>query len=124
MLKEGKVDKVTFGRNVINIEPKEGERVAMIKVTYYTGYVNDTALVKDMLNKYNVEFSAEIDNKSSGILDFFLAYILPFVGMWVVLWLLMRMMTKSSGGGIMGVGKSTLSGELQRQPHLVEIDTD
>ena len=115
MLKEGKVDKVTFGRNVINIEPKEGERVAMIKVTYYTGYVNDTALVQDMLNKYNVEFSAEIDNKSSGILDFFLAYILPFVGMWVVLWLLMRMMTKSSGGGIMGVGKSTAKMYVEKE---------
>lgn len=115
MLKEGKVEKVTFGRNVINIEPKEGERVAMIKVTYYTGYVNDTALVQDMLNKYNVEFSAEIDNKSSGILDFFLAYILPFVGMWVVLWLLMRMMTKSSGGGIMGVGKSTAKMYVEKE---------
>lgn len=115
MLKEGQVEKVTFGSNVIYIEPKNGEKVAMIKVTYYTGYVNDTALVQDMLNKYNVEFSAEIDNRSSGILEFFLAYILPFVGMWVVLWLLMRMMTKSGGGGIMGVGKSTAKMYVEKQ---------
>ena len=40
MLKEGKVEKVTFGSNVIHIEPKTEERVAMFKVTYYTGYVN------------------------------------------------------------------------------------
>lgn len=115
MLKEGQVEKVTFGSNVIYIEPKNGEKVAMIKVTYYTGYVNDTALVQDMLNKYNVEFSAEIEDRSSGILEFFLAYILPFVGMWVVLWLLMRMMTKSSGGGIMGVGKSTAKMYVEKE---------
>ncbi len=115
MLKEGQVEKVTFGSNVIHIEPKTAEKVAMLKVTYYTGYVNDTALVQDMLNKYNVEFSAEIEDRSSGILEFFLAYILPFVGMWVVLWLLMRMMTKNGGGGIMGVGKSTAKMYVEKE---------
>lgn len=115
MLKEGKVEKVTFGSNVIYIEPKTEEKVAMFKVTYYTGYVNDTALVQDMLNKYNVEFTAEIDDTSSGILEFFLAYILPFVLMWIVLWLLMRMMTKNGGGGIMGVGKSTAKMYVEKE---------
>lgn len=115
MLKEGQVEKVTFGSNVIHIEPKNAEKVAMLKITYYTGYVNDTALVQDMLNKYNVEFTAEIEDRSSGILEFFLAYILPFVGMWVVLWLLMRMMTKSGGGGIMGVGKSTAKMYVEKE---------
>lgn len=115
MLKEGQVQKVTFGSNVIYIEPKTEEKVAMFKVTYYTGYVNDTALVQDMLNKYNVEFAAEIDDRSSGVLEFFLAYILPFVGMWIVLWLLMRMMTKGSGGGIMGVGKSTAKMYVEKE---------
>lgn len=115
MLKEGQVKKVTFGSNVIYIEPETAEKVAMIKVTYYTGYVNDTALVQDMLNKYNVEFTAEIDNRGSGILEFFLAYILPFVGMWIVLWLLMRMMTRNGGGGIMGVGKSTAKMYVEKE---------
>ena len=115
MLKDGKVEKVTFGSNVIYIEPKTEEKVAMFKVTYYTGYVNDTALVQDMLNKYDVEFSAEIDDTSSGVLEFFLAYILPFVGMWIVLWLLMRMMTKNGGGGIMGVGKSTAKMYVEKE---------
>ncbi|MCI9411875.1 MAG: ATP-dependent zinc metalloprotease FtsH [Eubacterium sp.] len=116
MLKEGKVEKVTFGSNVIHIEPKTEERVAMFKVTYYTGYVNDTALVQDMLNKYNVEFSAKIEDTSSGVLEFFLAYILPFVGMWVVLWLLMRFMARSGGGGgLMGVGKSTAKMYVEKE---------
>lgn len=116
MLKENQVEKVTFGSNVIHIEPKAPEQVAMFKVTYYTGYVNDTALVQDMLNKYNVEFSAEIEDTSSGVLEFFLAYILPFVGMWIVLWLLMRFMAKGSGGGgLMGVGKSTAKMYVEKE---------
>ena len=106
MLKAGEVSEVTFDSNVIYIKPKSQKSV--FEVTYYTGYVQDTALVQDMLNKYNVDFSAKIDDTSSGILSFLLAYILPFAGMWVVLWLLMRMMSRGGGGGgIMGVGKST-----------------
>ncbi|MCM1245255.1 MAG: ATP-dependent zinc metalloprotease FtsH [Roseburia sp.] len=116
MLKEGKVEKVTFGTNVIYIEPKAEEKSSLFKVTYYTGYVNDTALVQDMLNRYDVEFTAEIEDTSSGVLEFFLAYILPFVGMWVVLWLLMRVMTKGGGGGgLMGVGKSTAKMYVEKE---------
>ncbi len=116
MLKEGKVEKVTFGSNVIYIEPKSEEKSSLFKVTYYTGYVNDTALVQDMLNRYNVEFTAEIEDTSSGVLEFFLAYILPFVGMWIVLWLLMRVMTKGGGGGgLMGVGKSTAKMYVEKE---------
>lgn len=115
MLKEGKVEKVTFGSNMIYIEPKTEEKSALFKVTYYTGYVNDTALVQDMLNRYNVEFTAEIEDTSSGVLEFFLAYILPFVGMWIVLWLLMRVMTKGGGGGLMGVGKSTAKMYVEKE---------
>ena len=69
MLKEGNVSEVTFDSNVIYIKPKTKESV--FEVTYYTGYVEDTALVQDMLNKYNVDFSAKIDDTSSGILSFF-----------------------------------------------------
>ena len=106
MLKAGEVSEVTFDSNVIYIKPKSQKSV--FEVTYYTGYVQDTALVQDMLNKYNVDFSAKIDDTSSGILSFLLAYILPFAGMWIVLWLLMRMMSRGGGGGgIMGFGKST-----------------
>ena len=106
MLKAGEVSEVTFDSNVIYIKPKSQKSV--FEVTYYTGYVQDTVLVQDMLNKYNVDFSAKIDDTSSGILSFLLAYILPFAGMWIVLWLLMRMMSRGGGGGgIMGVGKST-----------------
>ena len=103
MLKKDQVKKVTFQSNMIVIEPKTKEKVAMLTVTYYTGYVNDEKLVQDLLNKYGVEFTAEIQS-SSGIMDFLLSYILPIAGLWILLWFFMRSATK---GGIMGgVGKS------------------
>ena len=104
MLKKDQVQKVTFQSNMIVIEPKTKEKIAMLTVTYYTGYVNDEKLVQDLLNKYGVEFTAEIQS-SSGIMDFLLSYLLPIVALWVLLWFFMRSATK--GGGIMGgVGKS------------------
>ena len=104
MLKKDQVKKVTFKSNMIVIEPKTKEQIAMLTVTYYTGYVNDEKLVQDLLNKYGVEFTAEIQS-SSGIMDFLLSYLLPIVALWVLLWFFMRSATK--GGGIMGgVGKS------------------
>lgn len=105
MLKKDQVKKVTFKSKFIHIEPKKQEKIAMLTVTYYTGYVNDEQLVQDLLNKYGVEFTAEIQS-SSGIMDFLLSYIFPIVGLWVLLWFFMRSATK--GGGLMGgVGKST-----------------
>ena len=121
MLKAGEVSEVTFDSNVIYIKPKSQKSV--FEVTYYTGYVQDTALVQDMLNKYNVDFSAKIDDTSSGILSFLLAYILPFAGMWIVLWLLMRMMSRGGGGGgIMGVGKSNAKVYVEKKTGVTFAD--
>ena len=105
MLKKGEVKKVTFESDRISIEPKQGQQMPLVKVTYYTGYVNDTTLVQDMLNKYGVEFTAQVESGGSGILQFLATYILPFAALWVLLWFFMRSATK--GGGLMGgVGKS------------------
>ena len=105
MLKDDKVKKVTFKSNLIYIEPKVENDAALFQVTYYTGYVNDTSLVQDMLNEYGVEFTAEIDDTGSGIIGFLLTYILPIACLWLLLWFFMRSAAK--GGGLMGgVGKS------------------
>lgn len=120
MLKKNEVKKVTFKSNMIYIEPKKEEKVAMLTVTYYTGYVNDEKLVQDMLNKYNVEFTAEIQS-SSGIMDFLLSYILPVLGLWVLLWFFMRSATK--GGGLMGgVGKSNAKMYVEKKTGVTFAD--
>ena len=121
MLKKDQVKKVTFKSNMIYIEPKKEEKVAaMLTVTYYTGYVNDEKLVQDLLNKYGVEFQAEIPS-SSGIMDFLLSYLLPIVGLWVLLWFFMRSATK--GGGIMGgVGKSNAKMYVEKKTGVTFAD--
>ena len=121
MMKEGKVKKVTFKSNMIVIEPKTEQKAAMFKVTYYTGYVNDTSLVQNMLEKYNVEFSAEIEDTSSGILDILLTYVLPIVVLWGLFWFLMRSATK--GGGLMGsVGKSNAKLYVEKKTGVTFAD--
>ena len=121
MLKKDEVQKVTFKSNLIYIEPKTEEKVAMLAVTYYTGYVNDTSLVQDMLDKYGVEFTAEVQDSSSGILQFFLTYVLPIAGLWLLLWFFMRSATK--GGGIMGgVGKSNAKMYVEKQTGVTFAD--
>lgn len=120
MLKKGEVGKVTFQSDMISIEPKQNQN-ALVKVTYYTGYVNDTTLVQDMLNKYGVEFTAEVDSGGSGVLQFLATYILPFVALWVLLWFFMRSATK--GGGIMGgVGKSNAKMYIEKKTGVTFAD--
>ena len=105
MLKDKKVEKVTFKSNLIYIEPKIDAGYKSFIVAYYTGYVNDTKLVEKLLDTYNVEFTAEIDSEGSGIVEFLLTYLLPILGLWVLLWFFMRSATKN-GGMLGGVGKS------------------
>lgn len=121
MLKKDEVKKVIFKTNLIYIEPKVEKKVAMFAVTYYTGYVNDTSLVQDMLNKYGVEFSAEISDTGSGILNFLLTYLLPIAGLWLLLWFFMRSATK--GGGLMGgVGKSNAKMYVEKKTGVTFAD--
>ena len=106
MLKNDEIEKVTFKSNMIYIEPKVDAGMKAFAVSYYTGYVNDTELVQNMLERYKVEFTAEISDSDSGIWEFLLTYLLPILGIWALLWVFMRSATK--GGGLMGgVGKST-----------------
>ena len=74
-----------------------------------------------MLEKYNVEFSAEIEDTSSGILDILLTYVLPIVVLWGLFWFLMRSATK--GGGLMGsVGKSNAKMYVEKKTGVTFAD--
>ncbi len=121
MLKKDQIEKVTFKSNLIYIEPKTEEKVAMFTVTYYTGYVNDTSLIQDMLNKYGVEFKAEVPDTGSGVMEFLLTYILPIAGLWLLLWFFMRSATK--GGGLMGgIGKSNAKMYVEKKTGVTFAD--
>ena len=121
MLEKNQIEKVTFKANLIYIEPKTEKASALFKVTYYTGYVNDVSLVQNMLDKYDVVFTAEVEDPSAGILQFLLTYILPLVGIWVLLYFFMRLASK--GGGIMGgVGKSNAKMYVEKSTGVTFAD--
>ncbi len=113
MLKAGQVEQVIFDKNIIQIKPKNSSKM-MLPVTYYTGYIENADLVQEMLNQYQVDFKAEIEDASSGVIQLLIAYVLPFVLLWGLFLLLMRGFAKrGGGGGIMGVGKSTAKMYMQ-----------
>lgn len=120
MLQKKQVKKVVFKSNMIYIEPVTEEKLAMFSVTYYTGYVNDDKIVQDLLTKYKVEFSAEVSDTGSGIMDFLLSYVLPIGGLWLLLWFFMR--SASKGGGLMGVGKSNAKMYVEKKTGVTFAD--
>lgn len=103
MLKKGEVKKVKLENSRIIFEPKEQSN-PYYSITYYTGYVGDKDLPM-RLDDAGVEFSGPVQDTGSSVIDFLVTYILPFVIIWVAMWFLFRMISKS-GGGMMGVGKS------------------
>ena len=121
MLKDKEVKKVTFKSNMIVIEPKQQNKIALFQITYYTGYVNDTALVQKLLDEYDVEFSAEIQDTGAGVIDILLTYVLPLVVLWALFWFLMR--SASKGGGLMGsVGKSNAKMYVEKETGVTFAD--
>ena len=80
---------------------------------YYTGYVNDYALV-EKLEEAGVEFgSRPADTVGQTLLELFLTVILPIGLMAAMLVYLMRKMTK--GGGVMGIGKSNAKMYMEKE---------
>ncbi len=77
-------------------------------ITYYTGAVNDTDLIKTLKEAKTsdgkaVEISATVpDNTSTWLLNI-LSFAIPII----ILWILFGVLMKRMGGGAMGVGKTT-----------------
>ena len=81
---------------------------APYKVTYYTGIVNDTDLIRSLKNAKTsegkaIEISATVPDNTSTWLVNILSFIIPLVLIWILFGFLMKRM----GGGAMGVGKTT-----------------
>lgn len=115
MLDDKKIEEVVFDTNQLIITPKTEKKngLPQVKVTYYTGSMEDSKLV-DRLEKADVRFGEKIpDSTSAVILNIFVTLILPFVLIFVVLNYLMKKMAK--GGGMMGVGKSNAKMYVEKQ---------
>ena len=87
-----------FGLEIMGLMPETEN-------TYYTGYLNDPRLF-DKLDEKGVKYSTPIEYNNP-IVSFFVSWILPFLFMYLIISLFMRIMSKKmGGGGIMGIGQS------------------
>ena len=116
MVEAGQVEEVVIGSSQITITPKTQQSNTLfsnIKVTYYTGVVDDDKLV-ERLDAAGVKFGSEIPDTASAIFwNFMLTVILPFVLIFVFMSYMMRKMSK--GGGIMGIGKSNAKMYVEKE---------
>ncbi|WOO35167.1 ATP-dependent zinc metalloprotease FtsH [Anaerocolumna sp. AGMB13020] len=118
MLDEGKLKEVLIQSDKILFEPKE-QPSDVYAITYYTGAINDEQLVsrleKAVQDKKIENFKRDNSDTRSSILDIILAWVLPFVLIYVVMYFLFRMISKSSGGMMGGVGKSNAKVYVEKE---------
>ena len=121
MVETGKIEEVIIGGDKLTIKPKTegyqsdyGQYIPdALKVTYYTGVVEDPALT-ERLDEAGVRFYSEIpDTVSTIIFNLLLTVILPMVPLVILLVFIMRRMSK--GGGIMGIGKSNAKMYVEKE---------
>ena len=115
MVDRGEVEAVEFKSDRIVITPhKSGNE--LVTYTYYTGYVNDEELVKNLTEKGGIKVSGYIPDSSSSVINFLLAYVLPILFMMAMFSFIYRKISKGGGmmGG-MGVGKSTAKVYVQKK---------
>ncbi len=106
-LEAGNVASVVFGDN--EIDYKLVTDTVSYDVTYYTGNIEDPALIETLKNMTTKEgkpidiSKAVPDDTSAWILNILITFVFPLVLVWILLGFLMKRM----GGGAMGVGKTT-----------------
>ena len=119
MVNNDEVESVSLEQDRILITPTESAQesngVNKLGYTYYTGYVNDDSLVP-LLKRKGIEFTGYIPDSSSSIVEFLVAYVLPFLFIYVIFAFVYRRISKGGGmmGG-MGVGKSTAKVYVQKK---------
>ena len=88
-------------------EPKTYTNSEKTKVTLYTTQINSNNFY-DLLDEHHVAYTAPVVEQMSPILQFMITYILPTILLLGAFLLVMRLLSKSSGGigGIGSVGKS------------------
>ncbi len=102
MLENGDIASVLYNNDIIEITPKN-QPIEGLELTYYTGYIYDAELIQYMKDN-DIEYTVQIQDQSSSIIDFVLVYVVPFLLVYLLFSFMFKRM--SGGGGMMGVGKS------------------
>lgn len=112
MVKQDKIDYVEFDDDRIYVIPKE-QGIPGVTLKYYTGVINHDELVELLLDN-NVGIRVKTDSDNSVVLDFIFFYVLPILLFYVLISFLFKRISKS-GGGMMGVGKSTAKVYVEKE---------
>ncbi len=105
MLENGEIAKAEITTTAITIEPKNLDEKN--PVYYRTGIlVLDDLTVVEQLKAQKVEFGSPIIEEASAITSF-LSFAFMLGISWLILFLVMRIMTKKMNGGVMSFGKNT-----------------
>jgi cell division protease FtsH len=111
---------------LFGIEPQSTKRPTKEERTiYYTGRLKEDAELLGKLNEHGVTYSTPVPYKNP-LLEFFLAWILPILVVYLLLMLFMRYMTKhmagKGGGGFMSVGQSTAKVYIEKKTGVTFAD--
>lgn len=106
------VDKVVVASDRVEYELKE--KVEGAPVTYYAARIYDEKLLDRIQASGATSYNGKLSDTGSGILEFLLTYIIPFAGIWLIMWFFIRMMSRG-GGGMMGVGKSNAKVYVEKE---------
>ncbi|MBP5160228.1 MAG: ATP-dependent zinc metalloprotease FtsH, partial [Lachnospiraceae bacterium] len=104
---------VTEDQIVITPKAASDSYFGSYSMVYYTGIMDDPDLTKKLTDA-GVEFSHEVVDRSTTFMDIILAYVLPFVLIYGAMFLIIRNVSKNSGG-MMGVGKSNAKVYVQKE---------
>ena len=113
MLDDGQVKSVTLTADRLKIIPRSSGN-SVYQITYYTGIISMDYSLVERLNKAGVEFKKDLTDSSSSMLYMLMSYLLPVLLLWGGLFLIFRLMSRSSGG-MMGIGKSTAKMYVQKE---------
>ena len=104
-------------------EPKTYTNSEKTKVTLYTTQINSNNFY-DLLDEHHVAYTAPVVEQMSPILQFMISYILPTILMLGAFLLVMRLLSKSSGGigGIGSVGKSNAKVYMEKSTGITFKD--
>ena len=118
MVEKDKVESVKISSSQITITPKTDSDKKAVKITYYTGLVENPDLLK-LLNEHDVDVAGTIPDNTSTWIYNILSFVIPLVFVWILLGFLMRRM---GGGGVMGVGKSNAKVYVEKKTGITFKD--
>ena len=104
MLNQKKIEKVEITKDKILITSKS--QGSSQKKVFYTERIPDRDLINRLNEAHGVEFSGKFSDNSS-IAAFFMSWVIPIMGLWILGSFIFGRLDKKFGSGVMSFGKNT-----------------